>query len=267
MNERHGSPTALSTGAAAPPEGGSARPAALPQPTEAAARASGWTGGRITAVVIGALLVLVSVVLLGAGGTALWAHLAKRDAGYLTTDVQAFSSPGSALATEPTELGSPWTGWLYSPALLDEVRIRISPVRPGPELFVGIGPSADVDRYLAGVSHTFISSFFTNREEFIDGGTSGSPPATQGFWVASASGPGAQTVEWEPADGSWTVVVMNADGQPGIGVVATDLGARYPALVWIAFGVLAGGAVFLVGGVLLIAGAVRRSRTRRARTV
>ena len=102
--------------------------------------------------------------------------------------------------------------------------------------------------------------------EFIEGGTPGSPPATQGFWVASASGPGTQTVEWEPADGSWTVVVMNADGQPGIGTVGADLGARYPALVWIAFGVLAGGAVFLIGGVFLISGAIRRHRTGRART-
>jgi hypothetical protein len=215
--------------------------------------------------VIGGLLVLVSAVLLGAGGTALWADLTRRDAGYLTTDVQEFSSSGSALATEPTDLGSPWTGWLYSPALLDEIRIRVSPVHPGPELFVGIGSSADVDRYLAGVSRTHISSFFTNRVLFIDGGTAGSPPAAQDFWVASASGPGTQTVEWEPADGSWTVVVMNADGQPGIGLVTTDLGARYPALVWIAFGVLAAGAVFLIGGVLLISSSIRRSRTSGTR--
>jgi hypothetical protein len=210
------------------------------------------------------LLALVGLILLGAGGTALWADLTKRDAGYLTTDVQEFSSPGSALATEPTDLGSPWTGWLYSPALLDEIRIRVTPVSPGPELFVGIGPSADVDRYLAGVGSTHISDFWRNSVEFIDGGTPGSSPATQGFWVASASGPGAQTVEWEPADGSWTVVVMNADGQPGVGVVATDLGARLPALIWIALGVFVAGAIFLVGSVLLISGAIRR-RASRAR--
>jgi hypothetical protein len=48
---------------------------------------------------------------------------------------------------------------------------------------------------------------------------------------------------WKPANGSWTVVVMNADGQPGIDVRA-DLGARVPAVPWIAVGVLAAGAVF-----------------------
>ena len=266
MTDSRVSPTASPAGDTTRHEEGLRGAAALPYPPAPTARSSGWTGGRVTALVIGGLLTLVSIGLLGAGGTALWADFTKRDAGYLTTDVQEFSSPGSALATEPTDLGSPWTGWLYSPALLDEVRIRVTPVAPGPELFVGIGPSAEVDRYLAGVSHTHISEFFTNRVEFVDGGTPGSPPATQGFWVASASGPGTQTVKWEPTDGSWTVVVMNADGQPGIGAVEADLGARYPALVWIAFGVLAGGAVFLVGGVLLISGAIRRSRTGRART-
>jgi len=263
MTQDHGSPTAVAEEPTARPGRTPSDRATLPRPPAAAPRPSRWSGGRVTAVVVGALLGLVSVVLLGAGGTALWADLAKRDAGYLTTDVQEFSSPGSAVATEPTDLGPPWIGWLYSPDLLDEVRIRVTPVRQAPDVFVGIGPSADVARYLAGVGHTHVADFWTNRVEYMDGGPAGSPPAEQGFWVASASGPGTQTVEWEPVDGSWTVVVMNADGRPGIGTVATDLGARYPALGWIAFGVLAGGAVLLTASVLLISGAIRRGRTGR----
>src|SRR5512145_1131331 len=68
--------------------------------TGAVARRSGWTGGRIAALVIGALLILVSLGLLGAGSTALWAEETRRDAaGYVTTGVHEFSSSGSALAT------------------------------------------------------------------------------------------------------------------------------------------------------------------------
>ena len=52
---------------------------------------------------------------------------------------------------------------------------------------------------------------------------------------------------WDPKKGSWTVVVMNADARPGIDVGA-DLGARMPAVPWIAIGLLASGAVFLAGG-------------------
>lgn len=228
-----------------------------------AIRSSGWTVGRITEIVIGTLFVLVSVVLLGAGGTALWADRTQRDGGYVTTDVHEFSTTGSALATVRTELGSAGVGWLYAPALLDEVRIRVTPRGAGRTLFVGIGPSADVDRYLTEAEHTVITEFWENKTEAVAGGAAISPPATQDFWVASTTGPGTRTLEWDPSDGSWTVVVMNADGRPGVDVGA-DLGARFPAVLWIAVGVLAAGALFLAGGVLLIAGAARSRQGGRS---
>jgi hypothetical protein len=209
--------------------------------------------------VIGALLVLLSLALLGGGGTALWADRTQRDGGYVTTGVHKFSTSGSALATVSTELGSAGVGWLYSPDLLGKVRVRVTPVSPAPPLFVGIGPARDVDRYLAGVRRTVITEFWGNKTEAVDGGTPAPAPGTQDFWVASATGAGTQTLNWDPTHGSWTVVVMNADGRPGIAVGA-DLGARLPALVWIALGVLAAGTVLLVGGGLLIAGAFRGRR-------
>jgi hypothetical protein len=251
VNESHVSPTALSEGDAARLE--------EPPPPDAVARTSAWTGGRIAALLIGALLVLMSLTLLGVGGTALWADRTQRDGGYVTTDVHQFSTTGSALATKETDLGSAGVGWLYSPTLLDEVRIRVTPTNPGRPLFVGIGRSTDVDRYLAGVSHTVITEFWEDKVEAVSGGTPQSPPAAQSFWVASATGPGAQTLNWDPSNGSWTVVVMNADGRPGIDVGA-DLGARLPAVPWIAVGMLAAGAVFLAGGALLIARASTAAR-------
>lgn len=215
-----------------------------------------WTGGRITALVVGTLLVLVSLALLGAGGTGVWADLTQRDAGYVTTGVHSFSTSGSALATEHTQLGSAGVGWLYSPGLLGKVRIRVTPTSASAPLFVGIGHSSDVDRYLAGVDHTVISDFFGNKVETIPGGRPRSTPGTQTLWAASSTGSGARTLEWKPKGGTWTVVVMNADGRGGIDVRA-DLGARMPAVLWIAIGLLAGGAVLLLGGGLLVAGAIR----------
>jgi hypothetical protein len=258
MDERHGSPTATSEVDRAYPGGPPGGSVAVPPRPEAAVHRSRWTAGRITALVVGCLLGFVSLILLGSGGTVLWADLTKRDGDYLTTDKREFSTSGSALATVSTELGSAGTGWLYPPALLDEVRIRVTPTGPGSALFVGIGPSTDVDRYLAGVGRTQISDFWGSRVNSTDGGSPGSPPGTQDFWIASSTGPGPRTLLWEPVDGSWTVVVMNADGRPGIGPVATDLGATVPAMVWIGLGVLVAGAVFLAGGALLIGGAFRR---------
>jgi hypothetical protein len=266
VNENHVSSTAQSTDTAHL-GGKPASPVAMPQPPEGPVRPSRWTAGRITALVIGSLLVLASVGLLSGGAVALWADLTQRDAaGYVTTDVHTFSTPGSALATEPAELDSPGVGWLYSSVLLGNVRIRATPASTDSALFVGIGPADEVDRYLAGVSHSVILDFWTNGVEAIGGGAPGSAPGARDFWVASATGPGAQTLTWDPADGSWTVVVMNEDGRPRVDVTA-DLGAEYPALLGIAIAALVTGALFVIGGVLLIVGAIRRSRAGGARTV
>lgn len=265
MNTSNILPTALAADDVAHADGGPAVTALPPSRPEAVARPAGWSVGRIAALTIGALLLLVGLTFLGSGGTALWADRTQRDAGYATTDAHAFSSAGSALATERTELGSTGTGWLYPPGLLGKVRIRVTPADPGAALFVGIGPSADVDRYLADVNHTVISDFWTDTMETVSGGASASAPEAQTFWVASAAGVGEQTLTWDPADGSWTVVVMNADGRPGIDVRA-DLGARVPALPWIGLGVLVAGVVFAAGGGLLIAGAVRCRDADRAMT-
>lgn len=225
-----------------------------------AARRANWTAGRTAALVVGSLLVLVSLVLVGAGGTGIWADFTQRDAGYVTTGVHEFSTSGSALATEPTHLGSPGVEWLYSPGLLGKVRIRVTPVSAGRTLFVGIGRSTDVDRYLAGVERTVITDFRGAKTEAVIGTAPHAVPAAQHFWGATSIGPGARTLTWNPRGGSWTVVVMNADAKPGIGVRA-DLGARMPAVLWIAVGLTLGGAVFLAGGGLVIAGAIRGHRS------
>jgi CAAX protease family protein len=238
----------------------SAAPGALAGAPAAPAQTRGWAAPRIAALASGSLLVLVALCLLGAGAAGLWADLTQRDGGYATTGVHHFSTSGSALSTERTDLGTSGVGWLYSPGLLGKVRIRVTPSSSSPPLFVGIGPSHDVDRYLAGVKHTVISDFRSEKTESVDGGPPRSAPARQGFWVASSNGTGTRSVVWKPSDGSWTVVVMAADGRAGLDVGA-DLGAEVPALPWVALGVLVAGAIFLAGGGLLIASAVR-SRAR-----
>jgi hypothetical protein len=248
VNETHAPAGALTTGDAV---------------ARSAQTASRWPPGRIAALAVGVLLGLFSLALLTVGGTALWADSTQRSAGYVMTGVHGFSSAGSALATEPTELGSSGVGWLYGPGLLGKVRIKVEPTNPGSTLFVGIGPSAAVDRYLAGVNHTLITDYFGDKTQEIGGGKPGASPAKQYFWVASTAGVGARTLLWSPKDGSWSVVVMNADGRPGIGVRA-DLGAEFPDLLWITIGLIVGGAVFAVGSALLIRGSIRRREALRA---
>src|SRR5262249_56621248 len=102
---------------------------------------SGWTVGRVVALVVGVVLVLVSLGLLASGGTGLWADRTQRDAGYATSDVHRFSTTGSALVTEPTQFGSAGAGWLYSPTLLGKGRVRGRPAAGGAAGVWGGGPA------------------------------------------------------------------------------------------------------------------------------
>ena len=92
----------------------------------------------------------------------------------------------------------------------------------------------------------------------IEGGAPAGPPTAQNFWAASASGQGRQTVTWKVRDGDWSVVLMNADGSRG---VAADVDPRGQALVliWVAMGLLVGGALIVGRSVGLI---VLAARTR-----
>jgi hypothetical protein len=136
----------------------------------------------------------------------------------------------------------------------------VTPQQPGTEVFAGIARTADVRQYLSGVGQTVISDFWGDDTFEIAGGSPVGPPNEQGFWVASDVGSGPRTVTWDPGNGSWTVVVMNADGGPGVDIL-TDLGAEMPLLLPAALiGVVLGAILAIVGG-FLMAGAVRRARS------
>lgn len=263
MTEDRVSSTAVTDGGLAPPQGQRAgEPTSVPPPPPAGSP-SVWTPGRAIALAIGVLLVFVSLSFFGAGGAALWAVTLRDHGGFVTTDAHTFSTAGSALVTDPVELGSPGVEWLYSGVVLGTVRIRVAPTSPDTTIFVGIARSGDVARYLAGVDQTTISDFWTGRQEQMTGNAPPTPPGDQHIWVASESGTGTQTLTWEPTNGSWTVVVMNADASPAVRVTA-DVGAELPSLTAIAVVSIALAVLILMAAVLLIVGAIRRVRLARA---
>ena len=262
MTEDRVSSTAVTEGGVARAEGArSSGPTSVPPPP--AGNTSAWTAGRAIALAIGVLLVVVSLSFFGAGGAAVWAVTLRDHGGFVTTDVHTFSTDGSALVTDPVELGSPGVEWLYSGVVLGTVRIRATATSPDTRIFVGIGRSSDVARYLAGVDQTTISDFWTGQQEQVTGNAPPSPPSDQHFWAASKSGVGTQTLSWEPANGSWTVVVMNADASPQVSVAA-DVGAELPSLAAIAVVSIALGVLIMICALLLIVGAGRRVRSANA---
>jgi hypothetical protein len=192
----------------APPAGGHPLPATPPAQNDR----NRWTGARITALVSGCVLAVVSLGLLAGGGVATWADNTQRDsAGYLTSATHSFATPSYALTSDTIDLGSSTDPFAASD-VLGTVRLRVTPLDPHSSVFVGIAPTSAVNEYLVGVSHEQLKNWADGTiTHQAQGGAPATVPASLAFWAVQSEGTGTQTLTWKPARGSWTVVVMNSN--------------------------------------------------------
>ena len=223
--------------------------AAVADPGTAAPRR--WSGGRVALLVVGSVLGLVSLGVLAAGAGALAIDWTQREDGFVTSPRHAYSTPTYALVSETADLDGPDWAWRD---LVGTVRIQ---GRSDDPVFLGIGPDADVERYLADVSHEVVHDIGHSRGDDTDqrpGGAPPTPPGQQTFWAASAEGTGRVNLDWDPESGHWAVVVMNADGSGDVDATLS-IGAELDALPWVG-GALLGAGVLLA---LLAAGLIYAS--------
>ena len=224
-----------------------------------------WTAGRVVSLVIGSVLVLGGLSTLGGGTALLVADTQGRDAaGFVTTSAQRFTGEGYALVADPMRLRQA-AGDADLPGVIGQVRVRATATSPS-GVFVGIGPSAAVQSYLAPVAHSALTPPSATGSSTATRPTAGGPPSTppeqEPFWVATASGTGGQELLWAPAAGDWTLVVMNADGSRPV-VADLSFGATAPGLgaAWRGLFGLGGGALVL--GSLIVALALWSASGRR----
>jgi hypothetical protein len=230
-------------------------------------RSGTMSGGRIVLLVVGCLLALVGLGLAVGGGGLLWAHSSLRDDdGYFTSDPETYRTAGYAITSAEVDLGADPDDAGWADDLGDLARVRVTASRPtgAGDLFVGIGPRADVEAYLRGVPHSEVREveldpFRVDYEE-VAGARTPAPPGDQGFWVARGTGAGAQSLEWDVRGGRWTLVVMDARAARGV-VADVGLGIRIDVLLPVAIGLLVAGGVLLIGGTIMI---VLGARGRRA---
>ncbi|MDH3684425.1 MAG: DUF4389 domain-containing protein [Acidimicrobiia bacterium] len=140
----------------------------------------------------------------------------------IETETVAVTAEDLDLSADP---GDP--DWVLD-TLDADIRLRVTPSASGQEMFVGIGSESDVDTYLSGVAHDEISDINDDLEPQYRARTGDStvaPPVDQNIWAASATGAGTQELIWEASSGNWAVVLMNADGSPGVSA-DVNVGAR-----------------------------------------
>jgi hypothetical protein len=223
------------------------------------------SAGRVVLIVLGGIGVLVGLALLAGGGFLLWADRTQRDDGYLTTPTERFATPTYALTRTRLEADANGARWVLNESWFGKIRIR-GESSGTKTLFIGIGPAADVARYLGDVGHANVQDvdFDPFRVTYlsIEGGAPQGPPTDQDFWAASASGVGTQTLTWKVRDGDWSIVLMNADASRGV-AADVDVGAKMSFLLWVAVGVLIGGLLVTGGSTALIVLAARTPRPQQ----
>src|SRR5213075_691134 len=168
-------------------------------------KSTGLTIGAWVAAVLG-------VLVLAAGATAIWADTSKRDDnGYFSANAHRYQTHTRAISTESITVGSYVPTWLAG-----KIRLDVSGDKP---LFVGIAPKATVDGYLARVEHTDATDlgFDPFKVTYVDHNGTVDPgrPAGEPFWAAAVSGT-SSPLTWRLRSGTWSIVVMNADGSPGV---------------------------------------------------
>lgn len=129
----------------------------------------------------------------------------------------------------------------------------------GKDVFVGVAAAQDVQEYLGDVDADRIR--VRNDDLQIVAGTGRTAltrPADQSFWTATnAEG----TFDWTPTSGEWAMVVVNADGSPGIDAVL-DVEAHIPFLRPIAAVMFGVGVMGLAVGAFLLYLGVRSTPSR-----
>src|SRR3954453_16097139 len=146
-------------------------------------------GLQVGAIVAGCSLALIALVLLLAGGGLRWVDGHKDSDGYLTTHTERFRTQTFALPPDDLDVDSHDAGWLVDSERYGKVRLRAAS-RDGRPVFVGIAPTAAVRRYLGDSAYARVTDIdadpFKATYRTHGGSARPAPPASQGFWVASA---------------------------------------------------------------------------------
>ena len=224
---------------------------------------SGMSAGKIVLIILGSISLIFGLAFAGAGGVVLVAQSAFRDAdGFFVSGPHSFNSAGYALTSDRVDLGANPERGASSIGGIFTLRVRAQ-ASNGQYIFIGVAPSADVDAYLGSVDHDVITDVslrpFQATYEHVDGTAPEKAPTDNPIWVKTESGPGEQTLLWHPRSGQWTLVVMNQDASPGVGV-NMSIGVRVRFLTWIGIGLLVLALLAFIGGGLMLYFGVRRPR-------
>ena len=210
---------------------------------------------KVVLIVCGAIALLIGLPLL-AGGIALLAVGGR--SGTLISGYHLVSTPTTAFVADPRALHD--TGDVTAEVSGATLHVDGSSAQP---TFIGVGPAAQVDDFLAGATYDRITgvdfSPFGLSAARVPGLAHPAAPGDQSFWVAQASGT-APRLSWKVTDSGYLLVVMNADASTGVSL-SVRMGISSSVIFESGLGLtIFGGLLALLGLLLLTWGIMAKRR-------
>ncbi len=225
--------------------------------------------GRVIGIVVGSLVLLAGLgLILGGGGVLVAERILADDDGFVSFRPGPVDEDAHAIVMPVRIDGGSWFWRRHVVTARIEVEGRGAEPKP---LFLGLADRADTDKYLAGVQRVEVRDLrfpegdvpLTRRPQaqvdVLPGSASPASPTLQSFWMQSATGSRAQSLQWRLEPGDYALVLMNADGSRGIAATAA-IGLRAPIILRVAGAGLGLGVVLLALGVTTIVLAARGAR-------
>jgi hypothetical protein len=211
---------------------------------------------RVILIVVG-----IVVLLCGLGGLATGIGITVLNGRDLNSGYHALGTQTSALVsrTENVTNSSP------SGSSVGHVDITIS-ARSNTPVFLGIGPAAQVDAFVQNAAYDEVTDLRLSpyRVDLVrhPGSQPLGPPSDESFWTVTATGT-SPSLDWRVTNGDYRIVVMNANGSPGVDV-QSQFGIKIGGVGGIGVGVLIFGLILAVLGIVLIVLGIRSRPTPAA---
>ena len=229
------------------------------------------SAGKIIALIFGIFFLIIGVSIT-VSGIAVYAvsSVYTDSSGYFTTpDFQLTQTNSVAITLSDININFKDTTpqWIQSD-LGNIVKIRINLISNA-TYFVGIAQTSQVIQYLQNVPYSEIQkldwvngiSYKTQVNQNSNATLASTPPENQTAFTWDASAVGNQGLDWTPKAGSWTIVIMKADGTKGIDV-GIKAGAKIPVLGAIATFLIIFGVMFIVLAIVMFIIVAKTNKTK-----
>ena len=221
------------------------------------------SGSRIALTIVGAVAAVLAVVALAGGGALVVVHQTQRDGdGFYASDAKTLTTPTHALVSDNLDFGTDTPEWLFErparhpPRERDRYRRKADLRRRRPRVAARRVPQGHCPRR----DHRLRVPSVLGHHCSAAGRRHAGRPDDRELLGRDRERDRAPDGDMDVREGSWGVVVMNADGASGV-VTDVSLAAKAGFLLWIGVGLLAAGAIVgVAAGALIYLGA----RTGRA---